>query len=258
MFGISSSPVAAGLIDEAPLDATSFISPSCPLAGLGEPLQPACSPEIVLRGLRVKHCRECDRCVSRFDHHCFWIACCVGERNYHRFFLYLLVQTAGFLLYVVVALRSTFSYSEWVHHLSSADAASLAPSDNFWLYAGTFCAGIGFLLVAGLLFYHCILVATEHTTYESLRGDTLSYVKACPTGFDSGLFANFRRVMVMHNISKGNCFIDWSGVYAEQYAQLATHGVDPSLDDAPLRMPGRSLLFRIVSKMFSNPLYECC
>lgn len=38
-----------------------------------------------------KHCRACDKCVTGFDHHCVWLNCCIGERNYLQF-IFLLIS----------------------------------------------------------------------------------------------------------------------------------------------------------------------
>ena len=27
---------------------------------------------------RTKHCKLCEACIGKFDHHCFWIGGCVG------------------------------------------------------------------------------------------------------------------------------------------------------------------------------------
>ena len=47
---------------------------------------------------RTKHCRECERCVRKFDHHCFWIGGCVGELNHRKFWGFLFFQTLSFCI----------------------------------------------------------------------------------------------------------------------------------------------------------------
>lgn len=44
-----------------------------------------CSTCCVPKPARSKHCRICDKCISKLDHHCIWIRGCVGEHNYKYF-----------------------------------------------------------------------------------------------------------------------------------------------------------------------------
>jgi DHHC palmitoyltransferase len=47
--------------------------------------------------IRSHHCKYCNQCVAMFDHHCHFIGTCIGERNYFRFYCFLILQSVGFL-----------------------------------------------------------------------------------------------------------------------------------------------------------------
>ncbi|KYR00188.1 Ankyrin repeat-containing protein [Tieghemostelium lacteum] len=48
-----------------------------------------CGTCLTNRPIRSKHCKFCNKCVARFDHHCIWINNCVGAKN-HRLFVFCL------------------------------------------------------------------------------------------------------------------------------------------------------------------------
>ena len=57
-----------------------------------------CIKCFIKRPERAHHCKTCNKCVLKMDHHCPWIANCVGFYNQKAFFLFLFYATLGDLI----------------------------------------------------------------------------------------------------------------------------------------------------------------
>ena len=49
-----------------------------------------CNTCKIVRSPGISHCRKCNCCVEKFDHHCPWIGNCIGKNNYKYFICFLL------------------------------------------------------------------------------------------------------------------------------------------------------------------------
>jgi len=59
---------------------------------------------------RCHHCRVCNICVLRMDHHCPWVYNCIGFRN-HKYFILLLIYSAIDLIFIAVTMFESVWWS---------------------------------------------------------------------------------------------------------------------------------------------------
>lgn len=133
---------------------------------------------------RTKHCGDCEMCISKFDHHCFWLGGCVGELNHFRFTLYLVLE----------------SICLWVILYNCIWGASLLEYISYFFLAIT-CFGFGILTIS-LGGFHVYLLSIGTTTWEVMRRSRISYLKPYPHNFhpfSAGILGNWKQAIFKNN-----------------------------------------------------------
>mmetsp|Transcript_99362 Transcript_99362/g.155365 ORF Transcript_99362/g.155365 Transcript_99362/m.155365 type:complete len:339 (+) Transcript_99362:104-1120(+) len=105
---------------------------------------------------RTHHCRVCNLCVLKMDHHCPWIYNCVGFRN-HKFFFLLLVYALLDLSLVSITMFDTVWWSTRVD-VSIVTMISLLFGETLAMFL--------LVLIIAFLSFHVWLMTKAMTTVE--------------------------------------------------------------------------------------------
>ena len=116
----------------------------------------------MFRAPRCSHCANCDNCVIRFDHHCFWLGNCIGIRNY-KFFYFLV-----FSLIINCFFQIGFSVYFILFQINNKKSLKRHNNIVYIIYSGVILYNVLFLIffLLKLFFIHSWLLFTNTTFNE--------------------------------------------------------------------------------------------
>ncbi len=112
---------------------------------------------------RAHHCSTCKRCVLKMDHHCPWLATCVGLRNYKAFLLFLCYTTL--LCFYSFAVSGTWVWTQIISGITE-EVDNLMPVNYIMLSVMSGIIGIVLGIFTG---WHIMLSLRGQTTIECLE-----------------------------------------------------------------------------------------
>ncbi len=129
-----------------------------------------CKKCSIKRPERAHHCKTCKRCVLKMDHHCPWIANCVGYNNQKYFFQFVFFATIGnFIAFCCLFLKlihADFQVKTEKTTVNSVWKIIEVMWSPLTILMGTVLSLAMTLSIGTLLYYQSYLILNNITTVE--------------------------------------------------------------------------------------------
>lgn len=176
--------------------------------------------------LRSRHCKKCNRCVLKYDHHCSFTGVCIGENNHLNFIFFLFFQTIALSLALYGLFKTVNIFLSKNVYYKYAD---IPPS----IFIYIFFTLIFFVYCGFLFFFHVYLISTNQTSYEIYHKERCPYLEIFKKErnkiieqrgieiestyafhpFDSGIIKNIN--LCVKKYWDDNYKINWDEIYFE-------------------------------------------
>ena len=161
--------------------------------------------------MRTSHCGICDNCILKLDHHCPWIGTCVGKRNYHYFFFFLIFLNltqifVGVFSVVFISAKIAFDVKYYKNNGLYKGKEIQISFGNVVVAIWLICyVSISMIFTTGLLIFHINIAKFDKTTREELKKLFINpfsnpYQRSLKQNFKNILIPNIKRTSILDEL----------------------------------------------------------